>query len=249
VARDVTVWFGDHLVLDEVGLVVASRDRIGLVAPNGTGKSTLLRVLVGHHTPDRGTVALAPPSGTVGYLPQQPERRPGETVREFLARRTGVTATQAELHRAAAAVAEATQASTFCLPKDEASDSAARPRSKFSRTASEEAEVTDSKASVADFAARAVLAAAMVALLLCGREGPIVPDRQTLPATLQAICYAAGAKSTIYAALHHAAGCGLFAAPPLAVQMPFMVISGPSIQVTARNEGRNQLLKRSLNLN
>jgi ATPase subunit of ABC transporter with duplicated ATPase domains len=102
----VTVSFGDHLVLDDVGLVVASRDRIGLVAPNGTGKSTLLRVLAGHHAPDRGTVTLAPPSGTVGYLPQQPERRAGESLRSFLARRTGVTAAQAELHRATAAVAE-----------------------------------------------------------------------------------------------------------------------------------------------
>ena len=49
----------------------------------------------------------APPSATVGYLPQEPERRTGETVRTFLARRTGVTAAQAELHRATAALAEA----------------------------------------------------------------------------------------------------------------------------------------------
>jgi ATPase subunit of ABC transporter with duplicated ATPase domains len=107
VARGVTVSFGDHLVLDEVDLVVAPRDRVGLVAPNGTGKSTLLRVLAGLHPPDRGAVSVAPPSATVGYLPQEPERRQGETVRAFLSRRTGVAAAQGELHRATAAVAEA----------------------------------------------------------------------------------------------------------------------------------------------
>jgi ATPase subunit of ABC transporter with duplicated ATPase domains len=107
VARGVTVSFGDHLVLDEVELIVAPGDRIGLVAPNGTGKSTLLRVLAAEHTPDRGTVTLAPPSATVGYLPQEPDRQPGESVRAFLSRRTGVTAAHAELHRATAAVAEA----------------------------------------------------------------------------------------------------------------------------------------------
>jgi ATPase subunit of ABC transporter with duplicated ATPase domains len=62
--------------------------------------------LAGRHVPDRGTVTLAPPSATVGYLPQEPDRRARENVRAFLARRTGVTAAQVELHRATAAIAE-----------------------------------------------------------------------------------------------------------------------------------------------
>jgi len=106
VARDVTISFGDHLVLDEVGVVVAPRDRIGLVAPNGTGKSTLLRILAGTVAPDAGSVRLAPPDATVGYLPQEPERRPGETVRAFLTRRTGVANAHADLERATVAVAD-----------------------------------------------------------------------------------------------------------------------------------------------
>ncbi len=44
---------------------------------------------------------LHPPKATVGYLPQEPERRPGETVRAFLARRTGVVAAQRDLDRSA----------------------------------------------------------------------------------------------------------------------------------------------------
>jgi hypothetical protein len=38
----------------------------------------------------------------------------------------------------------------------------------------------------------------------------------------------------IYAALHHAVACGLFAVPPLGVQMPFMLTSGRSIQVLGK---------------
>src|SRR3954453_21468078 len=104
-ARDLTLSFGDHLVLDAVDVGVASRDRIGVVGPNGTGKTSLLRVLAGLQQPDRGSVVVTPPSATVGYLPQEPERRAGETVRAFLARRTGVTAASAELETATATIA------------------------------------------------------------------------------------------------------------------------------------------------
>ncbi len=79
-----------------------------MVAPNGTGKSTLLKLLAGLDTPDSGTVTLSPPGATVGYLPQEPERRPGETVRAYLGRRTGVAAAERALDDASAALAEQT---------------------------------------------------------------------------------------------------------------------------------------------
>jgi ATPase subunit of ABC transporter with duplicated ATPase domains len=73
--------------------------RIGVVGPNGIGKSTLLRVLGGLEEPDSGRVDRAPTSLTVGYLPQEVDAHPGESLLGYLARRTGVTAAEAELDR------------------------------------------------------------------------------------------------------------------------------------------------------
>jgi ATPase subunit of ABC transporter with duplicated ATPase domains len=89
-ARSITLAFGRATVLDDVSLTVPSGWRVGLVGPNGVGKSTLLRVLAGDLSPDSGTVELAPPSALVGHLHQERERRAGETAGAFLARRTGV---------------------------------------------------------------------------------------------------------------------------------------------------------------
>ncbi len=51
-ARGVTVSLGGRLVLNEVSLSVAAGDRLGIVGPNGIGKTTLLRVLAGRITPE-----------------------------------------------------------------------------------------------------------------------------------------------------------------------------------------------------
>ncbi|MBQ1044801.1 MULTISPECIES: ABC-F family ATP-binding cassette domain-containing protein [unclassified Micromonospora] len=104
IAKDLTAGHGDRLLFEDLDLVVAPGDVVGLVGVNGAGKSTLLRTLAGLAPREQGTVALSPPTATVGYLPQEPERRPGETVREFLARRTGVSAAQAALDAATEAL-------------------------------------------------------------------------------------------------------------------------------------------------
>ncbi|MFC4149763.1 ABC-F family ATP-binding cassette domain-containing protein [Micromonospora mangrovi] len=64
-------------------LIVNAGDRIGLVGPNGVGKSSLLRVLVGEESPSSGHVARAPGT-TVGYVAQQASD-PSTTVGDFLA--------------------------------------------------------------------------------------------------------------------------------------------------------------------
>ncbi|MDG4804537.1 ABC-F family ATP-binding cassette domain-containing protein [Micromonospora sp. WMMD980] len=104
IAKDLTAGHGDRLLFEDLSLVVAPGDVVGLVGVNGAGKSTLLRTLAGLQPRERGSVALNPPGATVGYLPQEPERRPGETVRDFLSRRTGVTAAQAALDAATEAL-------------------------------------------------------------------------------------------------------------------------------------------------
>ncbi|GFE12982.1 ABC transporter ATP-binding protein [Streptomyces glebosus] len=106
VAKDLAAGHGERVLFSGLDLVVAPGDVIGLVGANGAGKSTLLRLLAGLDTPEEGTLALGPPTATVGHLPQEPDRRPGETVRAFLARRTGVAGAQLALDTATQALVE-----------------------------------------------------------------------------------------------------------------------------------------------
>ena len=103
-ATGLTAGHGARVLFSGLDLVLAPGDVVGLVGANGAGKSTLLRLLAGETVPEEGSVAVSPPSATVGHLPQEPERRPGETVAAFLARRTGVTQAQAEMDAAAEAL-------------------------------------------------------------------------------------------------------------------------------------------------
>jgi len=98
-ARAIRVERGGTTVLDGVDLTASAGERIGLVGPNGVGKSTLLAVLAGRLEPDDGDVVLTPPSATVALLAQEPARD-DESGRERIARRTGVAAAQAELDTA-----------------------------------------------------------------------------------------------------------------------------------------------------
>ena len=91
--------FGARTVLDRVDLTLGPRARLGLVGPNGAGKSTLLRLLAGLDEPDEGHVERTPATLTVGYLPQEHDRRPGETLLEYLARRTGVAEAEDAVER------------------------------------------------------------------------------------------------------------------------------------------------------
>jgi ATPase subunit of ABC transporter with duplicated ATPase domains len=105
-ASDLAAGHGDRALFSALNLVVAPGDLIGLVGANGAGKSTLLRLLAGLEVPEHGAVSLAPAHASVGLLPQEPERRPGETIAGYLARRTGVAAAQEAMDDAAAALGE-----------------------------------------------------------------------------------------------------------------------------------------------
>jgi ATPase subunit of ABC transporter with duplicated ATPase domains len=104
VARGLAAGHGARVLFSELDLVVAPGDVVGLVGVNGAGKTTLLRTLAGDLPAEAGSVTVSPPTATLGYLPQEHDRRPGETVRQALARRTGVAAAQAALDAATEAL-------------------------------------------------------------------------------------------------------------------------------------------------
>jgi ATPase subunit of ABC transporter with duplicated ATPase domains len=105
VAKGLAAGHGVRVLFSGLDLTVAPGDVVGLVGANGAGKSTLLKMLAGIEPPAEGAVSVSPLAATVGYLPQEPDRRPSETVREFLARRTGVAASAAAMEAAADALA------------------------------------------------------------------------------------------------------------------------------------------------
>jgi ATPase subunit of ABC transporter with duplicated ATPase domains len=131
-AKGLSAGHADRVIFSGADLVVSPGKVIGLVGANGAGKSTLLRMLAGLDDTgltntgltntgltntglintglvdtgrDAGSVSLNPPTATVGYLPQEPERRAGESVLAFIGRRTGVVGAAAELDAATAALA------------------------------------------------------------------------------------------------------------------------------------------------
>ena len=102
--RDVSVARGPLRVLDGVDLTIGPGRRIGVVGPNGVGKSTLLATAAGALAVEAGEVRLTPPSANVGWLHQEPERS-DETVSDLLRRRTGVAAAERELAAASESIA------------------------------------------------------------------------------------------------------------------------------------------------
>jgi ATPase subunit of ABC transporter with duplicated ATPase domains len=105
VARHLHHERGGHVVLDDVSFSVGPATCLGVVGPNGVGKSTLLQILAGLLVPTAGEVRVEPPTATVGYLSQEHGHDNEETVAAALTRRAGVTAVEAELAAAASGLA------------------------------------------------------------------------------------------------------------------------------------------------
>lgn len=77
--QNLTKSFGAHLLFQDISFSVAEGQKIGLVAKNGTGKSTLLSILTGHEGYDSGNIVFRRDL-KIGYLEQSPKFDPGDTV-------------------------------------------------------------------------------------------------------------------------------------------------------------------------
>ncbi len=81
--EDLTKSYGDRMLFDSVTFGITEGDKIGLIAKNGTGKSTLLRILSGEEAPDSGSVTFR--NGLrVGFLAQIPDFAPGKSILDNL---------------------------------------------------------------------------------------------------------------------------------------------------------------------
>jgi len=94
VADQLTKWYGPRLAVDRVSLQVEAGEVMGLLGPNGSGKTTILRILTGYLLPSSGTARIAgldvvddalAARARVGYVPEDVPLYGWMSVREFLA--------------------------------------------------------------------------------------------------------------------------------------------------------------------
>jgi ATPase subunit of ABC transporter with duplicated ATPase domains len=107
-ARGLAAGHGSRTLFHDLALSVSPGDVLGLIGPNGCGKSTLMAILAGRMPPQAGTVELVPATANIGYLPQETTLVPGQTIAEHLARQTGVQAATAKLQAASEGLAQGT---------------------------------------------------------------------------------------------------------------------------------------------
>ncbi len=101
---DLDVAYGARTLVSGLQLVLAPGDITALVGPNGSGKTSLMRTVVGELPLEVGSIRLAPGDATIGWLPQTPPD-PAETLHAYTRRRTGVDAADRGLHDASEGLA------------------------------------------------------------------------------------------------------------------------------------------------
>lgn len=76
--------FGEKIIFDDVSYGIHQGDKIGIIGINGTGKTTILKIIAGLEEPDEGQVIMQ--NGLrITYLPQNPEFPPNATILDYVA--------------------------------------------------------------------------------------------------------------------------------------------------------------------
>ncbi len=100
--------FADNLLFERVSFTVNPGQRVGLVGPNGCGKTTLLKIILGQIPPDTGSVWLSPATVRVGHLAQSLEHEADQTVGQAIkASIAGLSEAEERLESLSAAMATA----------------------------------------------------------------------------------------------------------------------------------------------
>jgi ATP-binding cassette subfamily F protein 3 len=95
-----------HPILNDISFGINPADRVGLIGPNGCGKTTLLRILDGQESPDQGVVTYTQPGLRIGYLQQGFEPDFHESVGGMIQKAIGnPQAAEADVERLAQAIA------------------------------------------------------------------------------------------------------------------------------------------------
>jgi ATP-binding cassette subfamily F protein 3 len=106
-AHQLSKSFGIHPILENISFSVNPSERVGLIGPNGGGKTTLLRILAGLDRPDKGHVTYTPTDLRIGYLAQGFEPEPGVAVAQIIGQAIGDPAVlEEEIARLAVALVE-----------------------------------------------------------------------------------------------------------------------------------------------
>ena len=71
-----TLILGSRAIFRDLNWDIQHDQKIGFIGPNGAGKSSLLKLIIGEHSPEKGGTVIRAKGVTVGYLPQHPEFDP-----------------------------------------------------------------------------------------------------------------------------------------------------------------------------
>ena len=72
--KNLTKSYGDKNIFDNISFQVLEGDKVGFIGRNGTGKSTIFKILEGSEYPDNGKIYVSPSVGYLSQIPNFPEK-------------------------------------------------------------------------------------------------------------------------------------------------------------------------------